>query len=62
MADKSTAYLDAAFDLLAEDAEKGKADPVRGAMKDAKSTDGDYNDEYRKAIGDAWKSTPVKEG
>ena len=62
MADKSAAYLDAAFDLLVEDAAEGKADPVRGAMKDAKPTDGDYNDEYRKAIGDAWKSTPVKEG
>ena len=48
--------------LLIEAAGEGKSDPVRGAMKDAKSTDGDYNDEYRKAIGDAWKSTPVKEG
>ena len=62
MADKSAAYIDAAFDLLAEDAGDATADPVRGAMKDAKTTDGDYNDEYRKAIGDAWKSTPVKEG
>ena len=62
MADKSAAYIDAAFDLLVEGAGDAKADPVRGAMKDAKTTDGDYNDEYRKAIGDAWKSTPVKEG
>ena len=62
MADKSDAYIDAAFDLLVEGAGEGKADPVRGALKDAKTTDGDYNDEYRKSIGDAWKSTPVKEG
>ena len=62
MADKSDAYIDAAFDLLVEDAGEGKADPVRGALKDAKPTDGDHNDEYRKSIADAWKSTPVKEG
>lgn len=38
MADKSAAYIDAAFDLLAEDAGKADADPVRGAMKDSKPT------------------------
>lgn len=61
MADKSEAYIDAAFDLLLEAAEAGQPDPVRGVLGDAQLADGDYNDEYRKAIADAWKSTPVKE-
>ncbi|MFB2595442.1 DUF2213 domain-containing protein [Paracoccus sp. p4-l81] len=56
MADKSAAYIDAAFDLLAEAA---PVDPVRGALKDAKP-EGDHNADYRKALSDAWK-TPVKE-
>lgn len=56
MADKSEAYIDAAFDLLAEAA----PDPVRGAIKDAKP-EGDAYAEQRQRLADAWK-TPVKEG
>ncbi|WP_417548715.1 DUF2213 domain-containing protein [Marinobacter segnicrescens] len=37
MADKSPAYIDAAFDLLTEDAETDAPDPVRTALGDAKS-------------------------
>lgn len=58
MADKSEAYLDAAFDLLADGA--AGADPVRKAMKDAKPAS-DHNEEYRQSISDAWKQR-VKEG
>lgn len=56
MADKSEAYIDAAFDLLAE----ATPDPVRGAIKDAKP-EGDAYAEQRQRLADAWK-TPVKEG
>lgn len=37
IADKSAAYIDAAFDLLTDDAGK-QPDPVRGVLKDAKPT------------------------
>lgn len=56
MADKSDAYIDAAFDLLAEAA----PDPVRGAMADARPVGDDAaiaDAAYRKSVSDlnAWR-------
>lgn len=62
MADKSPAYIDAAFDLLTEDA--GAADPVRNALKDSKPildarTEAENaRSEHLKSLRDGWK-TPV---
>lgn len=59
VADKSEAYIEARFDVLAEDAAKG--DPLTKALKDGletKTTDHDsiYADR-NKTLGDAWMST-----
>lgn len=50
MADKSAAYIDAAFDLLAEAA----PDPVRGALKDARTLDASSAADaaWRKGVAD----------
>lgn len=55
--DKSTAYIDARFDILAEDAKK-PVDPVRAALmnRDATSTVNDNGQSaYEKRLGEAWK-------
>lgn len=51
MADKSAAYIDAAFDLLAD------ADPVKAALGDAAKSQigGDIYAERDKKLSDAWK-------
>lgn len=62
MADKSSAYIDAAFDLLTEDAADGKPDPVREALKDAKPA-GDIGAAYAARdtqLSDAWKRPEQK--
>lgn len=59
--DKAEAYIDARFDILAEDAAKG-ADPVRNALLN-RDTNTNTNDNgqaaYEKRLSDAWK-TPAK--
>lgn len=55
--DKSAAYIDARFDILAEDAKK-PVDPVRAALmnRDATSTVNDNGQAaYEKRLGEAWK-------
>ena len=55
--DKSSAYIDARFDILAEDAKK-PVDPVRAALmnRDATSTVNDNGQSaYEKRLGEAWK-------
>lgn len=55
--DKSEAYIDARFDILAEDAKK-PVDPVRAALmnRDANSTVNDNGQSaYEKRLGEAWK-------
>src|SRR5690606_35203086 len=58
--DKPEAYIDARFDILAEDAEaKAKADPVRAAMQSQDRTH-QHNDNgqaaYEQRLADAWKN------
>ena len=67
MADKSEAYIDARFDILAEDAaEAAKADPVVKALKDGKPApkivdlDAVYA-ERNTSLSDAWKAPAKKE-
>ena len=49
--DKGDAYIDARFDILAEDA--AKADPFRDAMKGREQTSGDpTNDAYKQMVAD----------
>lgn len=60
MADKSAAYIDAAFDLLTEDAGD---DPVRNALRDSKPGD-DLTKVYATRDADlqnAWKTPAAKE-
>lgn len=55
--DKSAAYIDARFDILAEEAKK-PVDPVRAALmnRDAHSTVNDNGQAaYEKRLGEAWK-------
>ena len=59
--DKAEAYIDARFDILAEDAAKN-ADPVRRALQSqdrAPLTNDNGQDAYEKRLADAWK--PKKE-
>lgn len=64
MADKSEAYIDARFDILAEDV--AKADPIKDALKDGKPApkviglDAVYA-ERNTALSDAWKAPAKKE-
>ncbi|MDE0922390.1 DUF2213 domain-containing protein [Aurantimonas coralicida] len=53
---KSAAYVDARFDILAEDAKKG-ADPVAKALADGKPAPVTDNGQtaYEARLGDAWK-------
>jgi hypothetical protein len=53
---KSAAYVDARFDILAEDAKKG-ADPVARALADGKPAPVTDNGQtaYEARLGDAWK-------
>jgi uncharacterized protein len=63
MADKSAAYIDAAFDLLTEDG-AATPDPVRGALADAKPA-GDLNAAYEARdaqLADAWKRPATQGG
>lgn len=60
MADKSDAYIDAAFDLLEE--QKDKKDPLKGAAASGSNHKDSGNDDnvtgyeaYKKRLGDAWK-------
>lgn len=56
--DKAEAYVDARFDILAEDAAKS-ADPVRAALKSqdrAPLTNDNGQAAYEKRLSDAWKS------
>ena len=58
--DRSDAYVEARFDMLVEDAAKG--DPIRDALKNAKSTVTDIGTLYAERnvkLGDAWKA-PIK--
>jgi len=67
MADKSDAYIDARFDILAEDAAAAtKADPLRDALKDGKPApkvvglDAVYA-ERNTSLSNAWKTPAKKE-
>ena len=67
MADKSDAYIDARFDILAEDAAaEAKADPIAKALKDGKPApkvvdlDTIYA-ERNTSLSDAWKAPAKKE-
>lgn len=56
--DKPAAYIDARFDILAEDAAKN-ADPVRAALQSqdrAPLTNDNGQDAYEKRLADAWKT------
>lgn len=62
IAEKSEAYIDARFDILAEDA--GKADPVRDAIKGAKPVTDDRDRAYQDKIvrlNSAWKGDQKKD-
>lgn len=56
--DKAEAYIDARFDILAEDAAKN-ADPVRTALqsqdRNARNTNDNGQAAYEKRLADAWK-------
>lgn len=57
--DKPAAYIDARFDILAEDAAKN-ADPVRAALQSqdrAPLTNDNGQDAYEKRLADAWKTS-----
>ena len=67
VADKSDAYIDARFDILAEDAAaEAKADPIAKALKDGKPApkvvdlDTIYA-ERNTSLSDAWKAPAKKE-
>lgn len=59
--DKTEAYIDARFDILAEDAEDAEQhdDPVRSALRSQDRTTRSTNDngqaDYEKRLADAWK-------
>lgn len=56
--DKAEVYIDARFDILAEDAAKN-ADPVRAALQSqdrAPLTNDNGQDAYEKRLADAWKT------
>lgn len=59
--DKSDAYIEARFDVLAEDA--GADDPVAQALRGGKKPTKDSADhgqaEYEQRLSDAWKGTPA---
>lgn len=59
--DRSDAYIEARFDILADEA--GKPDPVRSAIKDRKPTKTVDNGQaaYEARLRDAWKGTSNKE-
>lgn len=58
---RSEAYVDARFDILAEDAEK--ADPVRKGLADGKTTEvKDSQTAYDERISNAWKNQEKANG
>ncbi|MDI1264775.1 MAG: DUF2213 domain-containing protein [bacterium] len=66
VADKSPAYLDAAFDIIAEDAAKAKPDAFRRVIQSGVHQVGDAREEAAKAradhinsLRDAWKGAPA---
>lgn len=65
MADKSEAYIDASFDILAADASASKpvVDGLHTALNDQrlKADDSDPREAYRKMLADGWKTPTQKE-